>query len=369
MMLKEELEILRGEPIEVFTGDPMDIPCIETSDPEKLCKHPVVSVQMITYNHEPYIRQAIEGVMMQKTDFEFELIIGEDCSRDRTREICFEYQKRHPDKIRVLWWHENVSKHGGNGRRCRARCRGEFIALCEGDDYWTDPYKLQKQVDLLRKHATATFCFCGSKVLEQETGEVIVWNSNGNRQSRLIRGKEFFDHHLFGGRGCGGFGFLMTATVMFRREATRRLEAEYEVFSWRMHLGDTTLWLGLSSLGDVYYLADDVSVYRRHGGGVCHKQPMGVLIDALIVRIYWARKIESTRSLVVKFHELYDDRFYCMLESRDIRCAARKLLLAQRVFSQLVDERKNWVVKLLVFPFVPCALVKWMVLCKRRLFG
>ena len=74
MTLKEELEILRGEPIKVYEGDPMDIPCIETSDAEKLCKHPVVSVHMLAYNHEPFIRQAIEGVMMQKTDFEFELV-------------------------------------------------------------------------------------------------------------------------------------------------------------------------------------------------------------------------------------------------------------------------------------------------------
>ena len=111
MTLKEELEILRGEPIEVFTGDPMDIPCIETSDPEKLCKHPVVTVSMITYNHEPYIRQAIEGVMMQETDFEFELLIGEDCSTDKTREICFEYQKRYSDKIRVLWCSHNLYRN------------------------------------------------------------------------------------------------------------------------------------------------------------------------------------------------------------------------------------------------------------------
>lgn len=93
---------------------------------------------MITYNHEPYIRQAIEGVMMQQSDFGFELIIGEDCSQDKTRDICFEYQKKYPDKIRILWWHENVSKLGGNSRRVIARCRGEFIAFCEGDDYWTD---------------------------------------------------------------------------------------------------------------------------------------------------------------------------------------------------------------------------------------
>ena len=72
-----------------------DIPCIETSDAEKLCKRPLVSVNMQTYNHEKFIAQAIEGVMMQETDFECELIIGEDCSKNRTREICFEYQRRY----------------------------------------------------------------------------------------------------------------------------------------------------------------------------------------------------------------------------------------------------------------------------------
>ena len=175
MTLKEELEILRGEPIEVFTGDPMDIPCIETSDPEKLCKHPVVSVHMITYNHEPYIRQSIESVMMQKTDFEFELVIGEDASQDKTREICFEYQKKYPDKIRVLWWHENVSKFGGNGRRTRAHCRGEFIAFCEGDDYWIDPLKLQKQVDIMRKHPNVGLCFSQKRIIDSDSGREISW--------------------------------------------------------------------------------------------------------------------------------------------------------------------------------------------------
>ena len=93
MSIKNQLEILLGDNIQVFKGNPLDIPCNETSDIEKLCKEPLVSVHMITYNHEPYIRKAIEGIMMQKTDFEFELVIGEDCSQDKTREICFEYQK------------------------------------------------------------------------------------------------------------------------------------------------------------------------------------------------------------------------------------------------------------------------------------
>ena len=186
MTLRRELETLRGEPIEVFAGDPMAIPCIETSDPGKLCRNPVVSVNMLAYNHEPYIRQAIDGVMMQKTDFEFELIIGEDASRDGTREICLEYQRRFPDKIRVLWWHENVSGLGGNVMRTRARCRGEFMAFCEGDDYWTDPLKLQKQVDVMRKNPDVGLVFTNGVVHDQGTGGRRDWDWEGVDRKSVV---------------------------------------------------------------------------------------------------------------------------------------------------------------------------------------
>ena len=138
-----------------------DIPCIETSDAEKLCKRPMVSVNMQTYNHEKFIRQAIEGVVMQEADFEYELIIGEDCSKDRTREICFEYQKKYPDKIRVLWAEENVCRlfNQANVNRCAIRSRGRYVAWCEGDDYWTDPKKLQKQVEYMEGHPGCAGCF------------------------------------------------------------------------------------------------------------------------------------------------------------------------------------------------------------------
>ena len=222
MTLKEELEILRGEPIKVFEGDPKDIPCIETSDSERLCKKPVVSVHMITYNHEPYIRQAIEGVMMQKTDFEFELVIGEDASTDKTREICFEYQKRYPDKIRVLWWHENVSRYGGNARRVTAHCRGEFIAICEGDDYWIDPFKLQKQVDVMRNYPNVGFCFCGSKLFYQSENRFEDWNEDCVTYQTGVQDKDlFFTTFMFGmgpkyRRKTSYAGFIMTATTMLR---------------------------------------------------------------------------------------------------------------------------------------------------------
>jgi len=104
-----------------------------------------VSVLMITYNHEKYIREAIDGVLMQKTDFPIELIIGEDCSTDNTREIVIEYTKKHPEIVKPQLPNENRGMQN-NFMGIYNAALGKFIALCEGDDYWTDPYKLQKQV-------------------------------------------------------------------------------------------------------------------------------------------------------------------------------------------------------------------------------
>lgn len=121
------------------------------SDPGE---RPVVSVYMLAYNHERYIGQAIEGVVSQATDFPFELIIGEDCSTDATRSIAMDYQRRYPAIIRVLAGDANVGMHR-NADRCRKACRGEFIAICEGDDYWHHPGKLQLQVEKFRSNEDA----------------------------------------------------------------------------------------------------------------------------------------------------------------------------------------------------------------------
>ena len=296
MALKEDFEILRGEPISVFDGDPMDIPCIETSDTEKLCKHPVISVHMITYNHEPYIRQAIEGVLSQKTDFEFELLIGEDASQDKTREICFEYQKKYPDKIRVLWWHENVSKLGGNSRRVMARCRGEFIAFCEGDDYWTDPLKLQKQVGIMRDNQKVSLCFGRAKVLDQCTGNMMQESAKGFPEG-MMSGKEFSKRRLF--------EFLKdlhapsipnpltrTLTAVVRKSILQSMQDRFhEIFAMALRLGDTTIWFGSSFFGDIYFMTDEVAVYRMHSGGVTSRNPGGLLRDGTLVRIFYAMRL------------------------------------------------------------------------------
>lgn len=110
----------------------------------------LVSVIMTVYNHEPYLKQAIEGVLMQKTDFRYELLIGEDCSTDKSREIVREYQKKYPDIVRPFYWKRNVGVQK-NSYTMQSRATGRYIALCEGDDYWIDENKLQKQIEFLEK--------------------------------------------------------------------------------------------------------------------------------------------------------------------------------------------------------------------------
>ncbi len=116
-------------------------------DTEFLAKPPLVSVHMITYNQAVYTSGYRRGLGADTT-FPIELVIGEDCSTDGTREIVFEYQRQHPDLIRLVVSDSNVGA-SDNSRRSLALCRGKYIAFCEGDDYWTDSYKLQKQADFL----------------------------------------------------------------------------------------------------------------------------------------------------------------------------------------------------------------------------
>jgi len=318
MTLKEEIERLRGEPIGEFVGDPMDIPCIETSDAEALCRHPVVSVHMLTYNHEPYIRQAIEGVMMQKTDFEYELVIGEDCSTDKTREICFEYQKRYPDRVRVLWSHENSYLHmhpaGGNYQRTMARCRGEFIAFCEGDDYWTDPRKLQKQVDVMRKHDNVSICFCRVPVLCQETGEMTSQRTDrapcgvmpgGDVNRALILGLQ--DRRWLVGQYC-----METAGVLFRRHAYEegRLAS---VEKWILSYDDLFSFERCLMRGDACFMSDEMAVYRKHESGLTRSREYEycILRDGTMIRCHLAEALYglSRRDAL----RLLGDRIICSI--------------------------------------------------------
>jgi glycosyltransferase involved in cell wall biosynthesis len=128
---------------------------------------------MITYNHENYIKQAIEGVLMQETDFEFELVISNDNSPDNTEKVIQDIIATHPKAhcIRYIKREPNLGMLN-NSRQTLKECKGEFIAVCEGDDYWTDPCKLQKQVDFLEANKDFVLCFHGFNTVD-ENDEVL----------------------------------------------------------------------------------------------------------------------------------------------------------------------------------------------------
>jgi glycosyltransferase involved in cell wall biosynthesis len=148
-------------------------------------KTPIVSVVIITYNHEKYIRQCLEGVLMQKTDFPIEVIVGEDCSTDNTRSIIKEFEAKYPDVMRPIYHETNVGGARNAYEFCYAQIKGKYVATCEGDDYWTDPNKLQKQVDFLEQHPEIVMCFHpihkvdqnGNILRRQQSSENVTFHS------------------------------------------------------------------------------------------------------------------------------------------------------------------------------------------------
>ena len=211
----------------------------------------MVSVCMITYNHEPFIWEAIEGVLMQQTNFPFELVIGEDCSTDRTRAICEEYAENHPEIIRLLPSEKNLGMMP-NFIRTLQSGTGKYIALCEGDDYWTDPMKLQKQVEFLEGNEEYAICFHDVEIVS----DGLVFSEDlGVYQIRYsdYRTDFTFDDLL-------EYGNLMhTPSVVFRNSGLFPFK--------RAVTGDYFLHLHNASFGLIKRINMKWAVYRVHSGG------------------------------------------------------------------------------------------------------
>lgn len=209
---------------------------------------------MITYNHEAYIEQAVRGVMMQETDFEYELIIGEDCSTDNTRDVVLRLKEEFPDKIRLILHPQNVGMMQ-NFIDVYDAADGNYIALCEGDDYWTSEAKLQKQVNFLKEHPECSICFHKATVID-DTGKV-VRISKSPSSVYLDSTKVLFEF------------YIMTASVLLRHNGKR-------LPSWFNQLrgsGDWVLYAWIiqdnSKIG--YLNSEPLSVYRKHDQGITYQ--------------------------------------------------------------------------------------------------
>jgi glycosyltransferase involved in cell wall biosynthesis len=204
---------------------------------------------MITYNHEHFIAEAIQGVLMQKTNFPIKLIIGEDCSTDKTRNICKDFQQQNPELIELLPSLNNLGMMP-NFIRTLEGCTGNYVALCEGDDYWTDPLKLQKQVDFLEANEAYAISFHNST----------VYNNHGNTGKLLLKTpSSYTTHDIFRSK------IIPTQTVVFRNPKTN-----FPTIFSKVYNGDTFLFCWLANLYQKgAYFQNDLapSVYRHHETG------------------------------------------------------------------------------------------------------
>jgi hypothetical protein len=221
----------------------------------KLCMPlvPFASVKMQAYNHEPYIAQAIEGVINQKTAFPFELVIGEDCSTDKTRQIVFGYQEKYPKVIKVITSNNNVGAFK-NCLRSEKACRGKYIAYCEGDDYWHHPLKLQMQVDFLERHldygmvhSNAHRFYVKDEKFEKSFFKFQPDFDDGNAYYDILTGK----------RPVG------TLTVCARKDLIFKvLKKNPECNDEHYMMGDLQRWLEISRMAKVKYLSESLATYN-----------------------------------------------------------------------------------------------------------
>ena len=218
-----------------------------------MARQPKVSILTITYKHEPFIAQCIEGAMSQETRFAFEMVIGEDHSPDRTREICLDYQRRYPEKIRLQLPERNIGRHS-NFRHAYDACRGQYIAMLEGDDYWTRPDKLQTQADLLDAHPEWAICFHNARLEGENSGGQACFYEQAPKPVSTL--EDFVPRN-----------FIPTCSCMFRRGLIPELPEWYfdpeqtPYTDWILHVLN-------AAHGDVGYVHEVMAVHRRHGGGV-----------------------------------------------------------------------------------------------------
>lgn len=225
---------------------------ITVEDFSRLSEKPLVSICCITYNHERFIRDAIEGFLMQKTDFPIEILIHDDASTDGTANIVRAYQEKNPHLIRAIYQKENQHSQGKKVIHTLFRMvRGTYIAHCEGDDYWTDPLKLQKQVEFMEAHPECSICCHGVTFSYQDGrpdhyGGFLVPKRNTYTLRDLCK-----------------VGFISTCSTVYRNNLYTEFPSELKTLA----MGDWPLHILNAEHGIIWFIDDDMATYRVHENG------------------------------------------------------------------------------------------------------
>lgn len=271
---------------------------------------------MITYNQEKYIAQALDSVLMQEVDFDYEIVIGEDCSTDGTREIVLAYQRSHPDKIRVLLPDKNLGMIQ-NFVQTYYACDGQYVAILEGDDFWTCASKLQKQVDFLDNHPESALCFHTVNVFYEEDDAPGYLFPTDHKEFSTIEDLLLKN-------------FIQTCSVMFRN----KLFGMFPDWFFSGVIGDYPLHILNSEHGNIGYINEAMASYRIHSVGVWSMQMEKNLVRNVLAGIdmynnldhYFEKKYHTTINKVLCQHELALCKWY--LKNKNYYTCAKRVFKA-----------------------------------------
>lgn len=287
---------------------------------------PLVSVCLVVYNQKPYIAQCIDSILKQKTTFPFELIIGEDDSTDGTREICIKYAKEHPDRIRLFLrkekdkiWIDGYKSGRHNFIQNLKSAKGKYIALLDGDDYWTDPLKLQKQVDLLENSDAIVGSYSDTYIKKADKDELEAWRNDLPDDMTLKDTIAIYSP-------------FHSSSFFFRRDLLKKFP---EWFS-SVQSGDMFLFAYLALYGKLAKADTTATVYRKHDSGVTNSSNHnnnGFHIGRLFLWTKFKKEYQIKQSKI-------DDviRFHTSSLLKNIRKSDMDLLLKQVGLMPLISS-------------------------------
>lgn len=284
---------------------------------------PLVSVLMLTYNHEKFIAEALESVLMQETNFPFEVVIGDDLSSDKTRKILLQYKSKYPDTFVLLFNTKNV-KPTANLLNVYSKCRGTFIALLEGDDYWTAADKLQKQVDFLNQNPDCSICFHATSMINRDGIEVLELPLRKFRKARntlddLVHSESF----------------MATCSTMFRNNLFTSFPAWLRTLTY---IGDLPLNILNAKYGSIGYIDEVMSVYRWSSSDLAFSAQPSLIVNIEGIKMFLGilKEVDS-KYLFVILDKISRNCF----DIAEVLLQQKKLSAASYFYSFYVRHRKS----------------------------
>lgn len=284
-----------------------------------------IDIVMLAYNHEKFIDKAIKSILMQQTQFSYRIIIGEDCSTDNTRKIVIDYYNQYPDKFELYLWKKNVGMEE-NSLKLMKECRAKYVACLEGDDYWTDPLKLEKQISYLEEHAE----YIGS------VHNIRCVDENG----KLRHDMEIYpiqEEHIYGiEQASRGEMASQTASLVFRNIYTGWDENDWKLYMGCKSNGDYKCNILLGHQGDIFFfrdiMADHIRIFKGGDSWTARTNGKNMLwtnyLFAVEVKNYIEKFIRMPSNWKIPLQGILEESFikvFCKLNHENL-CVCWKLL-------------------------------------------